>query len=69
MRNPSKNTIKKLLRPCNNRSAGWGYARSNYFLFNKVGAVLYIMSKKKICNREPRGHLKYIRHINTFQEE
>lgn len=31
----------------------------NYFLFNWVGARLYIMSKDKICNREPKGCERY----------
>lgn len=34
----------------------------NYFLNNWVGARLYIMSKGKICNREPKGYEKYINH-------
>lgn len=60
MRNPSKNTIKRLLRPCNNREVGWGFRQSNYFLFNEVGARVYVISKGKICNREGKGALKYI---------
>lgn len=32
----------------------------NYFLYNWVGARLYIMSRGAICNRTPLGHGKYI---------
>lgn len=31
----------------------------NYVLFNWVGARLYIMSKGKICNREPKGYRRH----------
>ena len=31
----------------------------DYFTFNEVGAKLYIMSKGKICNREPKGYKKH----------
>jgi len=60
MRNPSKNTIKRLFKPCNGAPSGWGYRYSNYFLFNEVGARLYIMSKGKICNRGQNGYIKYV---------
>jgi hypothetical protein len=33
---------------------------NSYFLFNTIGSRLYIMSKKTICNREPKVYKKYI---------
>lgn len=72
MRNPSKNTIKKLMRPANGHEPGWGqrgyseitpYSQvtsKQYFLFNIIGASLYNMSKRKICNRKPKGFMKYL---------
>lgn len=32
---------------------------NDYFLFNTGGAKLYIMSKGKICNLEPKGYKKH----------
>lgn len=60
MRNPSKNTIKKIMRPINGGSPGWACRHSNYFLHNAIGARLYIMSKGKICNIEPKGYERYL---------
>lgn len=59
MRNPSKNTIKKIMKPSNGKPCGYGMGYTNYFLFNEVGAQLYRMSKGKLCNREPKGCEKY----------
>jgi len=59
MRNPNKNTIKRLFKICNGAAAGWGHRYSNYFLFNDVGARLYVMSKGRICNRQQIGYAKY----------
>lgn len=65
VRNPSKNTAKKIMRRawlCEN----WGEPRwntddqHNYFLFNVVGSRLYVVSKGKICNREPKGYRRYL---------
>lgn len=64
MRNPSKNTIKKIMRPKDNNGPGWGLRNSNYFVHNEIGARLYIMSKGKICNLEPKSHERYL--INKF---
>ena len=53
MRNPSKNTIKKLMRQAKyaqSKGLHW-IGNENYFLFNNVGARAYIMSKWKIDNR------------------
>jgi len=72
MRNPNKNTIKKIMREANrNHKKGFYYApwiwnnhtpRANraYFLYNNVGASLFIMSKGKICNRSLSGVRKYL---------
>jgi hypothetical protein len=68
MRNPSKNTIKRIFRANLHKGhdPGWGLCNINrtgedgYHLFNEVGARLYIMSKGRICNREPKGHLRYV---------
>lgn len=64
MRNPSKNTIKRLMRPGNAGHAinvpGHALQVGDYFMFNEVGAALYRMSKGSICNREPKGWLKYV---------
>lgn len=67
MRNPSKNTVKKIMRRAY-RALITGEILyewnpndlDNYFLFNEVGARLYNMSKGKICNREPKGYERYI---------
>lgn len=66
MRNPSKNTAKKIMRRAynsmyNGEQSQWNLNdESNYFLFNMVGARLYIMSKEKVCNREPKGGKQYL---------
>ena len=74
VRNASKNTIKKVmrrsyralvLRECklHNLTPGreWNAADDdNYFLYNKVGAQIYRMSKGEICNMEPKGYERYI---------
>lgn len=63
MRNLSKNTIKKLMRKAWSISeGGLRYNEKDphdYFLFNTGGAKLYIMSKSKICNLEPKGYKKH----------
>ena len=62
MRNPSKNTIKKLMRRAYlSLSIGTRYHKSgiDYYLFNTIGARLYIISKGKICNLEPKGYIKH----------
>ena len=69
MRNPSKNTIKKLMRPANGGRAGWGHRNSNYTLFNEVGAAVYNVSKGQICNREPKGHERYLLGIKEEERE
>lgn len=60
MRNPSKNTIKKIMRPVDEVGPGYALRWSNYFMFNEVGARIYIISKGKICNREPKGFERYL---------
>lgn len=70
MRNPSKNTLKTLFR-VNNQSPtpGWAMRRADYFLFNEVGARAYTMSKGKICNRQPKGHKRYLTpHCKTIYQ-
>lgn len=67
MRNPSKNTAKRIMRRAwaSHHSHGWEcwqwnpHDEQNYFLFNWVGARLYVMSKGKICNREPKGYERH----------
>lgn len=61
-RNPSKNTIKKLMRPTLiwPEYPGNGYRATNYYLHNEVGARVYIVSKGEICNLEPKGVEKYL---------
>lgn len=74
MRNPSKNTVKWIMRHAKRNQAEGFYfsnqirlqiprfeALNAYFLFNSVGARLYIMSKGKICNRGLNGANKYCR--------
>lgn len=71
MRNPSKNTIKRIMREAE-RCKGMGYyfapwiqnentidSSRAYHLFNSVGGRLYAMSKGKICNRSLDGLKKY----------
>jgi hypothetical protein len=63
LRNPSKNTIKKIMRRawlCVDWQERQWHTNDmrNYFLFNWVGARLYIMSQGRICNREPKGYQK-----------
>jgi len=61
MRNPSKNTIKKLARPSNGQSAGWGQRHTNYWFFNELGARVFVISKGKIEHRAWGGFfLKYL---------
>lgn len=74
MRNASKNTIKRVMRKAEfdqekydmyfhpSFENAWGNtdARKSYFLFNQIGAQIYIMSKEKICNRSLKGLVKYI---------
>lgn len=54
MRNPSKNTIKKLLNKC--------WMRDNYWFHNIVGAKVSIVSKGKINNLMPHHKVngKYV---------
>ena len=65
VRNPCKNTVKQIMRRAS-LCVKWDELQwnmgdeRNYFLFNWVGARLYIMSKGKICNREPRGYQRYL---------
>ncbi len=72
MRNPNKNTIKKIMRDANNNQKKGYYfapwiqnehtptAYRAYLLFNAVGARLFFMSKGKICNRSLSGVRKYV---------
>lgn len=74
MRNPSKNTIKRIMRRAyasangeilaycgaNWRPGKCRHRANGYFLFNWVGAHIYTMSKGKICNREPKGGERYL---------
>lgn len=60
MRNPSKNTIKRLLRPCNGCPAGWGFRYTRHWFFNEVGARLWHMSKHKIEHRSQESVKKYL---------
>lgn len=70
MRNASKNTIKRVMKIAKyNQDKGLYFsptlqidtvdARKGYFLFNSVGAQIYIMSKGNICNRSLAGLSKY----------
>jgi len=73
MRNPSKNTIKRLMRRAytslHHGTVRWNPEDANdYFFFNRVGAALFRMSagmqgkkwkKTRICNLEPRGYRKF----------
>lgn len=65
VRNPCKNTVKQIMRRAS-LCVKWDELQwnmrdeRNYFLFNSVGARLYIMSKGKICNREPSGYQRYL---------
>lgn len=70
MRNPSKNTLKTLLRVNNGSpTPGWAMRKADYFLFNEVGARAYIMSKGKICNRQPKGYERYLTpHCKTIYQ-
>jgi hypothetical protein len=60
MRNPSKNTIKQLARPANGAPPGWGPRHTNYYLFNSVGARLYVMSKHKIEHMDGATIRRYL---------
>lgn len=75
MRNPSRNSIKRLMRRafdayilgnCSAWNVGAEIDRkhsqqfSNYEFMNLVGAAAYIVSKGTICNREPKGYEKYL---------
>jgi hypothetical protein len=62
MRNPSKNTIKKLSRPANGQPGGWGQRHTNYWFFNEVGARAFVISKGKIEHRRAWSgfFLKYL---------
>lgn len=61
MRNPSKNTIKKLARPGNGGPAGWAQRHTNYWFFNDLGARVFVISKGKIEHRAWGGFfLKYL---------
>lgn len=64
MRNPSKNTIKKILRPFRS-GVGYGMFKGNYFLHNTGGARVYIISKGKICNIGMLGYKKYLTKANV----
>jgi len=65
VRNPCKNTAKRIMRRAY-LCVKWDELQwnmrdeRNYFLFNSVGARLYIMSTGNICNREPRGYQRYL---------
>lgn len=71
MRNPSRNTIKRIMRIAKyDQDNGFFFSpwiqnentpesHAAYFLFNNVGARLYTMSKGKICNRSLKGLSKY----------
>lgn len=64
MRNASKNTIKRVMRNAKfYQDRGLYYhpncSHKEYFLFNNVGARIFIMSKGKICNRGLQGLNKY----------
>jgi len=64
LRNPSKNTVKKIMRRAwlcvDWQQRQWNAKdERSYFLFNWVGARLYIMSKCQICNREPKGYKQF----------
>lgn len=49
------------MRPCTiYNNPGYALATGNYFVFNQVGTQLWRMSKGKICNREPKGWLRYV---------
>jgi hypothetical protein len=60
MRNLSKNTLKRLMRPFKCSSAGGAHRYSNYFFYNEVGAQAYRQSKGAICNRMGNGAEKYM---------
>lgn len=75
MRNPSKNTIKKVMKKAEidfqehdsffYHPDYYGNSPNNdslmkaYFLFNNVGARIYTVSKGVICNRSAESILKY----------
>lgn len=67
MRNPSKNTIKKIFKDTG-AGIGYGLRRGSYFIHNTVGARLYIMSKEKICNIGMKGYQKYIKQSKLPKE-
>lgn len=75
MRNPSRNSIKRLMRRAFNAYVlgdclAWNIDSeihrkhsqqfSNYEFMNLVGAAAYNVSKGTICNREPKGYEKYL---------
>lgn len=68
MRNPSKNTIKKVLHLAKiDLQKGLYFDKmggeSRYFLTNEIGAAIWRLSKGKICNRAftmTKRHKKYI---------
>ena len=79
MRNASKNTIKQVMRKAKfdqekydmyfhpSLENIWGNAdgHKSYFLYNDVGAQIYIMSKGNICNRSLKGLIKYNKTLIT----
>jgi hypothetical protein len=44
------------------------FIKESYFLFNQVGAQIYIISKSKICNRSLSSIDKYTTHKNQKHE-
>jgi hypothetical protein len=60
MRNLSKNSLKKLMRPTHNRQVGGACFYSNYYFHNHGGARAWVQSKGKINNLTGHGCAKYI---------
>jgi hypothetical protein len=60
MRNLSKNTLKRLMRPFNGGAAGWAHRFSDYHFFNQCGTRAWVQSKGRINNRDGAGAEKYL---------
>lgn len=60
MRNLSKNTLKRLLRPVNGKQPGYGHFHTRHEFYNYVGAKAWTQSNGKINNLNGDGLAKYL---------
>jgi hypothetical protein len=55
VRNLSKNSLKRLLRPANGMQPGYAHFYTRYWFFNQGGAKAWVQSKGRINNIGPGG--------------